>query len=118
MEAYRECLSISAAAHDLGIGRRTIYNWKENDEEFAEAMMDAELSALEKVQYAALQKALDGDKTMIMFLLNNKGAKLGYTNGAREVDQEDAAKAVSYLATRFVQEIDQSITGNTIEDRT
>lgn len=111
LEAYRLCLSVSIAARDLNIGRRTVYNWKESDPEFAEAILDAELSTLERVQYAALKQAINGDKTMIMFILNNKGAKLGYTNGYREAEQAALAKAAPYLATRFIQEIDQSILG-------
>ena len=112
IEAYAKCLSVSLASRDLGIGRRTIYNWKEEDENFASAMLDAELDALERIQYEAVRQAIKGDKTMIMFLLNNKGAKLGFNNGhIRESELMAKAKAASYLATRFIEEIDKSIEG-------
>ena len=47
LTALAEGRSIGAAAELAGVGRRTVYDWREADPEFASAWTDAETASTE-----------------------------------------------------------------------
>lgn len=61
--------TVSEAARAAGIGRRTAYDRRARDEEFARAWDDTLESAIEQLEQEAVRRAKDGSDQLLMFLL-------------------------------------------------
>jgi hypothetical protein len=68
----RQRYSVYHACLAAGIGRTTVYAWRQEDEEFAMAWDAALEDAADVLEASAYQRALEGDTTLTIFLL--KGA--------------------------------------------
>lgn len=64
-----ETCNVSESARRAGIGRRTAYDWKAADPEFAAAWEDAEEQATDELEKVARQRAIDGSDRMLEILL-------------------------------------------------
>ena len=73
LEELRQRYSVYHACKEAGIGRTTVYAWRQDDEEFAKAWDAALADAADVLEASAYQRALEGDTTLTIFLL--KGAK-------------------------------------------
>lgn len=60
LEAYGRYGNIGHCADLVGIGRRTVYDWQEHDEQFALAFQQAEKRALETLEHEAWRRAVEG----------------------------------------------------------
>tara|TARA_R100001594_G_scaffold141581_1_gene187711 strand:- start:3057 stop:3425 length:369 start_codon:yes stop_codon:yes gene_type:complete len=69
--------NVSKTCEQLKVGRRTYYNWLE-DEEFEEAVRDAEESLLDESEFQLMDAIKNGNLTAIIFHLKTKGRKRGY----------------------------------------
>lgn len=69
LAAYVELGSIGKACEYLGIGRRTFYNWKAVDPEFAAAVLDAEQDAIDSAVSELYRRAKKKDTTALIFYL-------------------------------------------------
>jgi hypothetical protein len=65
----RETCNVSHAAREAGIGRRTAYDWRDADPEFAKAWDDAEEEAVDALEMRARERALDDSDRMMEILL-------------------------------------------------
>ena len=72
LEELRQKYSVYHACKAAGIGRTTVYAWRQDDEEFAKAWDAALADAADVLEASAYQRALEGDTTLTIFLL--KGA--------------------------------------------
>jgi hypothetical protein len=69
LAAYVELGSIGKACEYLGIGRRTFYNWKAADPEFAAAVQEAEQDAVDSAVSELYRRAKKKDTTALIFYL-------------------------------------------------
>lgn len=60
LDALRDGRSVTAACIDAGIGRRTAYEWREQDEEFRHAWDDAVEEGTDRLEDEAHRRARDG----------------------------------------------------------
>jgi hypothetical protein len=65
---YREHGSIYHAAHLTPVSRKTIYNWMEADEQFAEAVADSKENSLDELETSVYKRAFN-DSILAMFYL-------------------------------------------------
>lgn len=63
---------ITNVCKNIGIERKTFYNWLNNDPEFAEALLDAEAGLNDDIRDVLIEKAAAGDMTAVIFYLKNK----------------------------------------------
>ena len=79
-EVFLKCLangdSIRSASEQVKVVRQTVYNWKENDEEFAAAWDEAMEAGIERLEDAAYNRAMEGSDTLMIFLLKAKRPKV------------------------------------------
>jgi len=61
--------SVSLAAQQAGISRRSAYNAREADPEFAEAWDDALNQSVDTLEHSIYQRALKDDSQLAMFIL-------------------------------------------------
>lgn len=69
LATLRETCNVSEAARAAKIGRRTAYDWRDADEEFAAAWDDAEDEAVDALEMRARERALDNSDRMMEILL-------------------------------------------------
>lgn len=60
LETLRQTCIVSEAAKIAGIGRRTVYQWREADPEFAAAWDEAEQEAADKLEREAWRRGVEG----------------------------------------------------------
>lgn len=78
IKSYKEHKTISAACEAANISRRTYYDWKEQDEEFAQAIIEVDEARIDYVENKLFEN-IDGNKTNeILFYLKTKGKNRGY----------------------------------------
>jgi hypothetical protein len=65
--------SVTAAAEQTGIGRRTVYAWKAGDPEFAEAFEDAWQRGIAVLEDEAVRRAYHGNERPVF----QKGVQVG-----------------------------------------
>lgn len=79
-------LNVSAAVQIAGICRKTAYNWKESDAEFAQKWHEVEEAFFDKLETTMYAKALtEQDSTMLIWLSKTKMKSRGYVEKT-EVD--------------------------------
>lgn len=64
-----ETCNVSEAARAAGIGRRTAYNWRESDPEFAAAWTEAEETAVDALEQVAWDRAKLGQSDRMLEIL-------------------------------------------------
>lgn len=69
LKAYERLGTITHAAKEAGVSRRTVYNWQQADEDFALAMHDCREQVTEDLEREAVRRAKDGSDTLLIFLL-------------------------------------------------
>lgn len=95
LKAFGECRGIVASACEkAGIARRTVYNWKQEDPEFAKAMAEVEESQIDFVEGKLMSLVDSGDATATIFYLKTKGRSRGYS--------EKTLQDIPELVVRFV----------------
>ena len=108
LEAYAELGTITHAAKAADIGRRTHYDWLEDDEEYAKAFADAEQAAVDMLEGEARRRAFAGSDTLVIFLLKGmrpeKYADRRHITGevrsnldAGQIVEQAKAKALQYI---------------------
>jgi hypothetical protein len=70
--------NISKACEAVNVGRRTYYDWMENDPEFAKVVEDINESIIDWSEDALKLRIQAGDTTAVIFHLKTKGKKRGY----------------------------------------
>ena len=63
----RETCNVSESARAAGIGRRTAYEWKEAEADFAAEWEDAEQEAADKLEREAWRRAVEGVDKPVTF---------------------------------------------------
>ncbi len=89
---------VAYACEAAGITRKTFYEWKKDDPEFAEKVDDITEATLDRVEGKLLEAINDDNITAIIFYLKTKGRKRGY------VEQIDTNVTNSF--EKLMQEVD------------
>lgn len=63
---------VARAAKAVGVSRKTVYNWRDAHPEFKDAFDDVQDSITDEIEKTGVAKALDGDVTMIIFMLKSR----------------------------------------------
>lgn len=69
--AFRKAGTVKEACVAAEIGRRTWYNWLEDDAMFAKQVFDATEDVSDELVAEAVKRAKDGSDTLLMFLLRS-----------------------------------------------
>ena len=78
IKSYKEHKTISAACEAANISRVTFYEWKNNDEDFTQRIVEIDESRIDYVE-GKLFENIDANKTNeILFYLKTKGKNRGY----------------------------------------
>ncbi len=68
----RDGLTDEQIAHNIGINKKTLYEWKKKYSNFGNALKKGKEIIDYAVENALLKKALDGDVTAMIFWLKNR----------------------------------------------
>lgn len=69
LNVLRISCNVAGACRAAKIGRRTAYDWREADEEFAKAWHDAEQEAADALEQIAWKRATEGQSDRLMEIL-------------------------------------------------
>lgn len=69
LKEMRETCNVSHSARTSGVGRRTVYDWRDAEPDFAAAWDDAEQEAMDHLEKVARDRAIDGSDRMLEILL-------------------------------------------------
>lgn len=61
--------TVTAACKTAGVSRQTAYRHRQSDEDFALAWADAEEQSTEELEREAINRAINGSDTLMIFLL-------------------------------------------------
>ena len=87
--------NITATASKVGIARSTVYNWINDDKDFAKAIKEIqEENVVDYVESLMMKKIGEGESNMIMFFLNNKAKHRGY---GQQRDREQTNNRVTTI---------------------
>ena len=76
IETYVEQGSVSDACRVLCLARSTLYNWRDQDPEFAQALLNAKDAAIERLEGEAHRRALKKSDRLLMFLFAGAQARV------------------------------------------
>lgn len=116
---YRELGTVQAACRAAGIGRRTWYNWKSEDEAFAALVAEADEDVTDELEEEAHKRAKESSDTLLIFLLKAKrrslyGDKQTITVVSTKV--QEGMMAVRDAVLRFVPPDQQEAAGQAMAD--
>lgn len=70
LEVFSDTCNVSEACRAAGIGRRSVYEWRDDDKDFAADWAEAEAAAIDKLEKAAWDRATtDKSDRMLEILL-------------------------------------------------
>lgn len=94
--------NVKEACEAAGIARKTFYNWKNNDEEFAEEIESIEEGLIDLAETKLLENIQKGKTNEILFYLRTKGKKRDYVE-RQEITGADGmpAKIEVEIVNRF-----------------
>jgi Bacteriophage Sf6, terminase small subunit-like len=72
LEGLSEGLSVGAAARSAGFARRTAFEWKAEDPDFAAAWEEAYESGTDAIEEVAIARAKEKSDSLLMFLLKSR----------------------------------------------
>ena len=92
--------SLKKALEEADVSRSTYYSWKKNDPEFVKRLENLEDMQFDFVHGKFMEKIAAGDTKCILFYLETKGRKLGYSK------KKEVEKTVKHGGFIAVQELD------------
>lgn len=70
LDGFTKTGTVLGACRRVGLSRETVRLWRKNDEAFEQLYQDADLDITETLETKAMSMAMEGDTTMVIFLLN------------------------------------------------
>ena len=91
------------AAQIAGVSKATLYRWRDEDPEFAQAWLESRDKSMEDLEVAAYRRAIQGNDRLLMFLLKSH-MPLTY-NKRQQPITPDKSKSFNFsdIAERFRQ---------------
>lgn len=106
LEAYKRLMHISESAKEAGVTRKTIYQWKEKDADFADAMWDIAEAKKDNLETKMYARALEGSDTMLIWMSKTQMRDRGYIE-----KQEIAHEGLSQLVISHVDAKEPKVNG-------
>lgn len=72
LASFSKTGNVSESCHAVGIGRRTVYDWQEQDDSFAAGFRQAEIEATEYLESVARKRATEGVEKVTPIYHNGK----------------------------------------------
>lgn len=72
LNALASGLSVTAAAEAAGIGRRTAYEWRDEDDAFRAAWDNAVEAGTDRLEDIAFKRAAESSDTLLIFMLKGR----------------------------------------------
>lgn len=72
LEKLRAGESREVAAQAAGVCRKTLYNWRDENDEFREAMAEADEIVTDGLESVAVRHAMAGNVALLIFLLKSR----------------------------------------------
>jgi hypothetical protein len=69
---------VKPAAEKAGIERSTHWRWVNEDQDYAKTVLEIQENNLDFVEMNMYKQIAEGNHTLIMYVLNNKGSARGY----------------------------------------
>lgn len=69
LETLRATCNVSEGARQAGVGRRTVYDWRDADPEFAAAWDEAEAEAVDNLEGVVYRRAMEGESDRLAEIL-------------------------------------------------
>lgn len=85
-QALSSGMAIKSAAEAAGYAKRTVFDWRDRDKEFAQRWDDAIEESIESLENEANRRAMHGSDTVLMFLLKARKPELYSQNAAMTLD--------------------------------
>lgn len=99
LKAFSRIGTIAGTCEHIGIDRTTYYRWKQKDPAFAELFSHSENTLTENLESVAMEKALRGDPTMLIFMLKSR-APQKYTERYRhEIENVQFNRLIGLLTS-------------------
>jgi hypothetical protein len=67
LDRLAETGNVSAAARHAGLGRSTLYAWRKQDQDFADAWNDAVIEAIDALEQEARRRAVEGVEQPLLY---------------------------------------------------
>ena len=99
---------VSRAAKSAGVPRRTVYEWRDQSEEFRAAWDDAIKEGVDSLKYAARLRALDHSDALMMFLIKYHDPDYRENQPQRSLSTMEAARDI----VQAVKEIEAATAGD------
>ena len=80
LEAFVALGTVEAACRRVGVGRRTVYDWAEDDESFADRFQEARAAVADRLEQECRRRALDGTAEPVFFEGRVVGARQRYSD--------------------------------------
>ena len=103
LTAHQLGVSTTQGAHIAGVSRATLYRWRDEDPEFAQAWLESRDKTMEDLEVRAYKRAIEGNDRLLMFLLKSH-MPLTY-NKRQQPIIPDKSQAISFadIAERLRQ---------------
>ena len=98
LEAFRELGFIHAAADRINVTTRTIYRWRESDENFRNKFHEAQQRNVERLERIAMARAMKKSDILMIFLLKALNPEKYKERYQHELD----SKTIEILVTQFI----------------
>ena len=103
VEALEQSLGIvTAAAKNVGISRKTHYEWLKDDKDYAAAVAALENVALDFAESKLHNLIKNGDTTATIFYLKTKGKGRGYVEPRHHILSGDENAPIAITTIKFV----------------
>lgn len=94
VDAYGRSMGIvSTTCKKCNINRKTFYEWKEKDKDFAERLAEIDEAQIDFTESQLLKLIKGGDTTATIFYLKTKGKQRGYVE-RQEITGKDGEELV------------------------
>ena len=108
LDELRQRYSVYHACKAAGIGRTTVYAWRQDDDEFAKAWDAALADAVDVLEASAYQRALEGDTALTKFLLKGALPDKYKERVASTVSNPDGSALLAGLKVTYVSGQEES----------
>lgn len=99
LNAFTKCGTVLRAAEAVGVDPSTHREWLKNDPTYAEAFNAANGNVTERLEDRAIQMALSGNPTMLIFLLRSRAPEKYMERFKHEVQSEQLGRLVGLVTS-------------------
>lgn len=110
LKAFADTSMVTEAAKQVGVGRATVYRWRNEDPEFAEAWGEVEEAVTEDLETTAIRRAKEGSDVLLIFLLKAHRPDKYRERLSIDDDREEARRR-KQLERASDEELDEALTG-------